>query len=126
MEMRSDLGRVRGLGSTNDGVHHWKLQRITGIALVPLTIWFIYSVIALTGADLSQFKTWIGTGANPVLMSLLIFTMFHHAQLGIQVVVEDYISGELTKITLILLTKFTAVIFGGYSIYAVMRLTFGG
>ena len=126
MEMRSHLGRVRGLGSTNDGVHHWKLQRITGIALVPLTIWFVYSAIALTGADLAEFRVWIGTSANPVLMSLLVFTMFHHAQLGLQVVIEDYIHGEATKLVLLLLIKFTAIIFGGYSIYAVMRLAFGG
>jgi succinate dehydrogenase / fumarate reductase membrane anchor subunit len=126
MEMRSHLGRVRGLGSTNDGVHHWKLQRITGIALVPLVIWFVYSAIALTGADLAEFKTWLGTSGNPVLMSLLIFTMFHHAQLGIQVVVEDYVHGEASKTVLLLLTKFAAIIFGGYSIYAVLRLTVGG
>jgi len=126
MEMRSHLGRVRGLGSSNDGVGHWWLQRITGVALVPLTIWFVYSAIGLAGADLAQFKTWVGTHANPVLLSLLIFTMFHHGQLGLQVVIEDYVGSEKIKLTLLIMTKFTAIIFGGYSIFAVLRLTLGG
>jgi len=126
MEMRSHLGRIRGLGSNNDGVGQWKLQRLTGVALVPLTIWFIYSAITLAGADLAQFKTWVGAHGNPVLLILLIYTMFQHAQLGIQEVVEDYIHTESTKLALIILVKFTAVIFGGYSIFAVLRLTFGG
>ena len=125
MEMRSHLARVRGLGSSNDGVGHWWAQRVTGIALVPLTIWFIFSAIGLAGADLAEFKTWVGTHANPVLLTLLIFTMFHHGQLGLQVVIEDYVSCEKAKLTLLIATKFTAIIFGGYSIFAVMRLTFG-
>jgi len=126
MEMRSPLGRVRGLGSTNNGSGHWWLQRITGIALVPLVIWFVFAAINLAGADLAQFKTWVGTSGNPVLLSLLIFTMFHHGQLGLQVVIEDYVQSELTKLGLIIAIKFSAIIFGGYSIFAVMRLTFGG
>jgi len=126
MEMRSPLGRIRGLGSTNDGIGHWWLQRVTGIALVPLMIWFVFSAIGLAGADINAFKTWVGTSGNPVLLSLLIFTMFHHGQLGLQVVVEDYIHSELTKLGLLIAIKFSAIIFGGYSIYAVMRLTFGG
>jgi succinate dehydrogenase / fumarate reductase, membrane anchor subunit len=126
MEMRSHLGRARGLGSSNDGVGHWWLQRVTGVALVPLTLWFVYSAINLAGADVEQFKTWVGTAANPVLLSLLIFTMFHHGQLGLQVVIEDYIHSEKAKLALLIAIKFTAIIFGGYSIYAVLRLTFGG
>lgn len=126
MTMRSHLGRVRGLGSTNDGVGHWWLQRLTGIALVPLTLWFVFAAIGLAGADLAAFKAWLGTAANPVLMCLLIFTMFHHGQLGLQVVIEDYIHTETTKLVLLILTKFIAVVFGGYSIYAVLRLSFGG
>jgi len=126
MEMRSHLGRVRGLGSSNDGVHHWWLQRITGVALVPLTIWFIVSAVSLAGADLEQFRSWVGAHANPVLLCLLIFTMFHHGQLGLQVVIEDYVHSETTKLLLLIVTKFTAILFGGYSIFAVLRLTFGG
>lgn len=126
MDMRSHLSRVRGLGSTNDGVGHWWMQRLTGIALIPLTLWFVYSAVQMTGASHAEFVTWVGTRGNPILLILLIFSMFHHAQLGLQVVVEDYIQGEGIKKTLLILIKFAAIFFGASSIFAVLRLTLGG
>jgi len=126
MQMRTTLGRVRGFGSTNDGVGHWWQQRVTGIALVPLTIWFVYAAIKMAGADLAAYQAWISTGGNAVLMSLLLFATFHHTQLGVQVVVEDYVQHEGAKLTLILFTKFACVLFGAASIFAVMRVAFGG
>ena len=126
MDMRSHLGRARGLGSTNEGVHHWWAQRLTGIALVPLTLWFVYSAISLTGASHAEFVAWVGRYGNPVLLIALIFCIFHHAQLGLQVVIEDYIHKEGTKVTLLIITKFAAILFGGSAIFAVLRLTFGG
>ncbi len=125
MDMRSHLGRARGLGSTNDGVGHWWLQRLTGIALLPLTLWFIYSAIHLTDASHSEFVVWVGENGNPILLILLVFTMFHHGLLGLQVVIEDYIHGEGAKITLLIITKFAAIFFGASCIFAILRLTFG-
>ena len=126
MSMRSPLGRVRGLGSSNDGVHHWWAQRLTGIALVPLSLWFIFSVIGLVGADLPTVTAWVGQHGNPVMLILLTIAMFHHAQLGLQVVIEDYVSAESTKDFLLVVTKLMAVLFGASCIFAVLRLTFGG
>ena len=126
MDMRTPLGRARGLGSTNDGVHHWWAQRLTGIALVPLVLWFVYSAIQMSGASHAEFIAWVSTRGNPVLLILLIVSMFHHGQLGLQVVVEDYIHGEGTKLTLLIAIKFAAIFFGASAIYAVLRLTFGG
>ena len=126
MSMRSPLGRVRGLGSSNDGVHHWWAQRLTGIALVPLSLWFIFSVIGLVGADLPTVTAWVGHHGNPVMLILLTIAMFHHAQLGLQVVIEDYVSAESTKVFLLVVTKLMAVFFGASCIFAVLRLTFGG
>ncbi|MBT5522242.1 MAG: succinate dehydrogenase, hydrophobic membrane anchor protein [Rhodospirillales bacterium] len=126
MSMRSPLGRVRGLGSSNDGVHHWWAQRLTGIALVPLSLWFIFSVIGLVGADLPTVTAWVGQHGNPVMLILLTIAMFHHAQLGLQVVIEDYVSAESTKVFLLVVTKLMAVLFGASCIFAVLRLTFGG
>lgn len=126
MEMRSPLGRARGLGSSNGGVHHWWGQRLTGLALVPLALWFVFSVVGLIGADLAAVQAWVGHHGNPVMLILLTIAMFHHAQLGLQVVVEDYVHSEAIKVTSIIVIKFTALLFGASCIFAVLRLTFGG
>ena len=64
MEMRSPLARVRGLGSSNDGIHHWWVQRLTGIALIPLVLWFVFYAVALASADLATVKAWVGAHYN--------------------------------------------------------------
>lgn len=126
MEMRSPLARVRGLGSSNDGIHHWWVQRLTGIALIPLVLWFVFYAVALASADLATVKAWVGTHFNPVLLILLIICMFHHGQLGLQVVIEDYIHKESVKVTSLILVKGGALLLGACSAFAVLRLTFGG
>ena len=126
MQLRSHLGRVRGLGSSNDGVKHWWMQRLTGIALVPLSLWFVFSVIGLVDADLPTVTGWVGRHYNPLLLILFVICMFHHAQLGLQVVVEDYIHSESTKVSLLVLIKLGATFLGACSAFAVIRLTFGG
>lgn len=125
MEMRTQLGRVRGLGSNKDGVHHFWVQRLSGIALVPLVLWLVISGTDMVGADLDTFKAWVSTHYNPLLLILLILTMFHHAQLGLQVIIEDYIHGEAVKFASLIIMKFAVVLMGGSAIFAVIRLTFG-
>lgn len=125
MEMRSQLGRVRGLGSTHEGAHHFWVQRLSGIALVPLVLWFVFAVPPVLTSDLAGFTDWIGRHYNPWLMILLIVTMFYHAMLGLQVIIEDYIHGEAAKLTTLILMKFAVVLLGGCAVFAVLRLTFG-
>jgi len=125
MELRSQLSRVRGLGASHEGAHHFWVQRISGIALVPLVLWFVFSGIGVVGADLATFKAWVGTHYNPVLLILLICTMFYHAQLGLQVVIEDYVHGEAAKLTSLILVKFAIYLLGACAVFAVIRLTFG-
>ena len=124
MQHRSALDKVRHLGSTHSGAEHWWSERVTAIALVPLSLWFVYSAIGLTGADLAEFKAWIGLYGNPVLLILFIFCMFHHGHLGVQVVIEDYVHNEQVKFLAIISTKFVAVLFGTASAFAVLQLTF--
>jgi succinate dehydrogenase / fumarate reductase, membrane anchor subunit len=126
MSMQSHLARARGLGSSNDGAHHWWAQRLTGLALVPLSLWFIFSVVGLVGADLATVKAWVGHHGNPVMLVLFIIAMFHHSQLGLQVVIEDYVGNESTKVVSIVLIKSMAALFGASCVFAVLRLTFGG
>src|SRR6185312_6190136 len=84
--MRSQLGRVRGLGSAKSGVHHWWVQRLTAIALVPLSPWFIYVVLVLKDRPQTEVAHWIGLPVNAVLLISLLVASFRHMQLGLQVV----------------------------------------
>ncbi len=124
-DFRSPLSRARGLGSAKSGVHHWWIQRLTAIALIPLVVWFAISLVMLSGADYAVVRAWIG---SPLVMVLLILTIgvgLHHGQLGLQVVWEDYTDGGL-RVVMIVLTKFIAVVFGLGAIVAIMRIGFGG
>lgn len=125
MEMRTALGRVRGLGSSKEGPAHWWAQRLTAIALVPLSIWFVISALRLIGADYAAFRIWAGGHGNAVLMLLLTVAMFHHAYLGVQVVIEDYVHSEGLKIASLIAARFVAVLAAVSCIMAVLRLAFG-
>ena len=125
MEFRSQLGRVRGLGASHEGVHHFWMQRVTGVALIPLVLWFVFAATSMVGADLETFKTWVGTHYNPVLLILLILAMFHHAQLGLQVVLEDYVHTEWLKIASIAIVKFAAIGLAVASIFSIVKIALG-
>jgi succinate dehydrogenase / fumarate reductase, membrane anchor subunit len=124
MKMQSPLARVRGLGSAKEGVEHWWVQRVTSVALVPLVIWFVFAIPTLAGADHAAFSSWIGQHGNLVLMILLVGVLFHHAQLGLQVVIEDYIHAEGTKVASILAVKLLAILCAVSSVLAMLRVAF--
>jgi succinate dehydrogenase / fumarate reductase membrane anchor subunit len=124
--LRSDLGRVRGLGSAQHGVHEWWIQRITALALIPLTIWFVASVIALAGADHATVVAWIGSPVPAVLLVLLVAVTVRHTQLGLQVVIEDYVHSEGTRIAVLLLSKAILFLAGAAAVFAVLKLAFKG
>ena len=124
--LQSKLGRVRGLGSTREGVHHWWAQRMSAVALLPLSLWFVFSVISLTGSDYNSFIAWAGEFGNSVFLVLLVVTMFHHAQLGLQVVIEDYVHSEVWKVGLLLFVKYGAVVFGFSAIFAIFKISISG
>ncbi|MBI3507086.1 MAG: succinate dehydrogenase, hydrophobic membrane anchor protein [Proteobacteria bacterium] len=124
--LRSDLGRARGLGSAKDGTHHWWGQRVTAIALIPLTIWFVVSVIGLAGAPLPALKAWVASPVVAVLLIALIAATFQHARLGVQVVIEDYVHCEALKVASLLAVNGGAVLFGAFGVVAVLKLAFGG
>ena len=125
MSLRSDLGRVRGLGSAKEGTSHWWAQRLTAVALLPLSFWFVWSAINLVGVDHIGFKNWLNENANLVLMILFVGSLFYHMQLGLQVVIEDYVHGETKKVTSLVLNLFVALFFGVSSIVALLKVAFG-
>lgn len=126
MEMRSALGRARGLGSAKDGAGHWWVQRLTAVALLPLGLWFAFAVTSLVGADHAHFKAWVGEFGNALLLVLFIVAAFHHAQLGLQVVIEDYVHGEAAKIGGIILVKLGCAALGVACVLAVLKVGLGG
>lgn len=120
--MRSPLARVQHLGSAKEGTHHWWMQRVTAVALVPLTFWFAIGVITHVGAELTAVRSWMARPINAGAMMLFIAAVFHHGQLGMQVVIEDYVHNEGWKIGLILVVKFLSALFALTSIIAVIQV----
>jgi succinate dehydrogenase / fumarate reductase, membrane anchor subunit len=126
MALRTPLGRVRGLGAAKEGVEHWWMVRLTSIALVPLTIWFVASIVALAGADYAEVIAWLRSPVVAVTMVLLIGITFHHTQAGLQVVIEDYVHDEAAKLAAIIVVKAAALVLGLAGIFAVLKIAFGG
>jgi len=125
MSLRSPLGRVRGLGSAKEGTSHWWAQRLTSLALIPLTIWFCAAVVALIGADHATVAGWIASPLVAGLLILLIAATFYHTVLGLQVVIEDYVHGEMSKMALLLIVKALAIVLALSGILSVLTLLFG-
>jgi len=125
VDRRTPIARARGLGSAKSGVHHWWAQRLTAIALIPLVVWFAVSLVMLSGADITTVRAWIGAPLVMVLLILTIVVGLYHGQLGLQVVLEDYTNGG-TRVALIVLVKFIAVVFGLAATVAILRIGFGG
>src|SRR5665213_420440 len=121
--LRSPLGRARGLGSAKAGARHWWAQRLTAVALVPLTLWFIWSILHLTGASQTDISDWLASPVRLALLLGLIVATFHHLQLGMQVVIEDYVDQEGVKLAAILAVKGVCVLLG--LICAVCALALG-
>lgn len=121
--LRSPLGRVRGLGSAKGGTHHWWMQRISSLALLPLTIWFAVSAVTFLGtASYAQAAEWVALPWNAVLLLALILVSFQHTASGLQVVVEDYVRGEFRRRAYILLIDAICFLLALASALAVLRL----
>lgn len=123
--LRSPLGRARGYGSAKDGVHHFWVQRVSAVALVPLTLWFVFSVARLPLESFSAMKQWVGAPSVAVTLVLFIGTLFYHSMLGVQVVVEDYVAGEGRKLVTLLLLKFAHAAAAAAGIFAVLKIALG-
>lgn len=124
-QFRPAIGRVTGLGSAKDGTHHFWIQRLTAIAMVPLTLWFVISVISMTGADYVGMKAWLSSPVAALLMLLFLITGFYHLKLGLQVVIEDYVHSEGLKLAALVLTTFFCILVGGAACLSVLSLFLG-
>ena len=123
MTLQTPLSRVRGLGSAKGGVHHWWVQRVSGAALVPLTLWFIFSVASLAGTPYAAWTQWLANPLHTVFMIALVLCGFHHGHLGLQVVVEDYIHNEAIKLIMITTVRWFSALLAITSIFSILKAT---
>ena len=120
--MRSPLGRARGLGSARAGATHWWVQRLTSLALVPLTLWFLCAMVRMLGATRDDVVSWMAGPLPIVLMLALVIATFHHLQAGLQVVIEDYVHQDWLRVGSILLVKAIALLLALACIVSTLRL----
>ncbi len=120
--LRSQLKRARGLGSARSGSGAWWAERLTSIALVPLTLWFIASVVRLEGTDRAGMIGWLHAPVPLVLILCLIIATFWHMELGLRVVVEDYVHNDAIRIAMLLLQRGLCIVAALLCVLAALRL----
>ena len=124
--LRTPLAKARGLGSAKDGTHHFWLQRLTAVALIPLTVWFALSIASLATAGQAEVLAWMKSPLSATLMLSFIMAGFWHMKLGLQVVIEDYVHTESTKITCLILNNLIAIFLALAAILSALKMLLGG
>jgi succinate dehydrogenase / fumarate reductase membrane anchor subunit len=122
MSLRTPLARVLQHGAARDGVSHWWVQRVTAVALAPLSVWLTLSLLWLPTGNYGAVAQWIGAGLHPVLLALTVLLAVWHAWLGIQVVIEDYVTRTAPRLLLLLLSTFVNALLAAIGLYAVLRI----
>lgn len=125
MSLQVQVSETHKSNTAEKGAHHWWLQRITSLALIPLTFWFVFSVISITGADHKTVVAEISLPLNAILIILLIVVAFYHAALGMQVVFEDYVSTIKIRNVCIAVTRLLLLLLAIVAIVAVVSIVFG-
>ena len=125
-DMRTPLARVRGLGSAKEGTDHFWRQRLTAIANVPLMLFFIGLVVALSGSSYEEARATLSSPFVALPLILALLSVLYHMRLGMQVIVEDYVHGELLKIVILVLNIFFCIAVGAVTIFSLLKLAFGG
>ncbi len=125
MSLRSPLARARNHGSARDGVHHWWHQRLSAVLLVPLVIWLVAALRVAAGGDFIAAREWLALPWNTVFALLFTLTTFYHGQLGLQVVIEDYIHTRWLEVSLQVVVKLLALVLALMGSLAILRIAFG-
>lgn len=122
MGIRTPLARVRGLGSAKDGTHHWWMQRVTAVAMIPLGIWLVYSLLNLSLSSLSEVQIWLQSPLHALLLMAFLGAMAWHSKLGLQVIIEDYAQKPFPKYTLLLINTLGTALLFLMAVMAVFKL----
>jgi len=126
MPYKTPTKRALGLGSAKSGTHHWWMQRVSAVAMVILVLWFAFSAAVIAGSGHAEVVAWIGSPVVAGMLILLIATLYFHAQLGLQVVIEDYVPHHGLQLAGVYAVKFLAIILALTGILAVLRIALGG
>lgn len=124
MALQSPLSKAIGLGSAKHGFSHWWLQRVSAVALIPLSLWFVFSIVSLIGARYIEVIDWMGSTFNASLLIIFVCALLYHAQTGLQVVIEDYIHSKGLNLFLMYAVKFSSVVLGAIAIISVLKVAF--
>ncbi len=124
MSLESPLGKFLGHGSAKQGTEHWWGQKLTSVALVPLTVWFVVALLGLDVTDFETVRAWIASPVNGILLLLLLVAGLYHSMLGVEVIVEDYVHGALKVVTLVIF-KLVHWAFAVAGIYSVIVISVG-
>lgn len=123
--LRTPLSKAKGLGSAKEGTTHWWRQRLTGLLMVPLMLLLVLCLASLPQADHATFTEWVASPAITVCLILLIGAVFFHAQLGLQVILEDYVSSHGLRTAAIILVGFGCLVFATLGVISVLKIALG-
>ncbi len=124
-DMRTPLGKVRGLGSAREGTMHFWRQRLTAVANIPLVLFLVGLLISVNGASYAETRAALSNPFVALMLALALFSMLYHMRLGMQIVIEDYVHGEGTKLALLMLNTFFAFAVGAVAALALLKLALG-
>lgn len=125
MSLMTPLNRVLGLGTAKGAAEHWWVQRMTAVALLPLGLWLAYELLTLPGFDYASVATWVREPVTSILLILLVMAAGYHSALGIQVVIEDYVTGKGARAATLMASTLAHVALTIAAVFALLRIAFG-
>lgn len=126
MSLQSPLGKFLGHGSAGHGTEHWWAQRVTAVALLPLTVWFVVALLGMESFDHAAVTAWMASPLNAILLSLLLIALLYHSQLGLQVVVEDYVHTGWVKVATLITLQLAHIASGVAGLYSIILISLRG
>jgi succinate dehydrogenase / fumarate reductase membrane anchor subunit len=125
MSLMTPLNRVLGLGTAKGAAEHWWLQRVTAVALLPLGLWFAYALLTLPGFDYASVAAWVQQPVASILLILMVVAVGYHSALGVQVVIEDYVTGKGLRAATLMASTLAHVALCVAAVFAVLKIAFG-